>query len=112
MIKFTTTNIVGTASQTTWSQVQSTSYTEDHQLVAVVELGCEEAASLIDLATVGAEILLEIEHKGQAAGSGKQLKTVVDEVIQGVAQRLTIEILVATLRGEKLALYGRGKVEA
>lgn len=112
MIKLTTANIVGTASNTTWSQVQSVIYGEGHQLMVVVKLGCEEEASLIDLATVGAEILLEIEHKGQAVVNGEELRAAIEGVIQGAAQGIKIEVLAGVVRGDKLALYGRGQVEA
>ena len=112
MIKFITANIVGTASQTTWSQVQNTVYTEDHQLVMIVELRGGSEESLVDLATLGAETLAEIERKGQVALSREQLKDLVEGVIGGVGEGITVSILVGVLQHTKLMLYGRGAVEA
>lgn len=102
-MRLTTTNIVGTASPTMWSQAQTVVKQDGSQLMVVLQLKCEENESLVDLATVGVEILAEIERKGEDG-----VQTVVDEMAQG----LEIEILVASLRGTSLNLYGRGRVGA
>lgn len=112
MVKLTTTNIVGTASKNTWSQVQSVMYGESHQLVMIVELGGGSEETLIDLATLGAETLAEIERKGQVVLSREQLKDLVEEVTGGVGEGITTSILVGVLQHTKLMLYGKGAVGA
>lgn len=112
MVKLTTTNIVGTASKTTWSQAQTVVYSNDQMLMIVLQLACEESDSLVDLSTLGVEIIAEIEGKGQEIESDNQLKSIVDNVVSGGAQGLVTQILVASLLKEKLMIYGVGNVEA
>lgn len=112
MVKLTTTNIVGTASKNTWSQVQSVMYGESHQLVMIVELGGGSEETLVDLATLGAETLAEIERKGQVVLSREQLKDLVEEVTGGVGEGITTSILVGVLQHTKLMLHGKGAVGA
>lgn len=103
MANLTTSNIVGSSSPTTWSQAQTIVYSGDHQAMIVIQLTCRDSDSLVDLVSVGSEILAEIEKKGQEG---------VEEVISQLAQGLQIEILVGTLRGASLQLYGQGGVSA
>ena len=103
MANLTTTNIVGSSAPTTWSQAQTIVYSGDHQAMIVIQLTCRDADSLVDLVSVGSEILAEIEKRGQDG---------VEEVISGLAEGLQIEILVGTMRGASLQLYGQGEVSA
>lgn len=112
MSKLTTTNIVGTASKTTWSQAQTTTYNDDHQVMVVVEMRCEDDDSLVDLATIGVEILSGIEKKGQLAEDAGQLVAIADSIVAGISEGLRIEILIASVLGEKLIISGHGAVGA
>lgn len=112
MVKLTTTNIVGTSSKDIWSQVQTFTYSDDHQLMLVVKLSSDDPDSLVDLATVGVGIIEEIERKGQGIVSMDQLKILTNKIISEIATGLNLEILVAFLHGSTLYIYGQGSVEA
>lgn len=112
MVKLKTTNIVGSADKKSWSQAQTISYSEQHQVMSVVQLTCDDDDSLIDLTSLGVEILAEIERKGQEVKSSSQLKKLTDQVVEGVTEGLNVEIIVASLIGVDLALYGKGDVVA
>ncbi|MFH2085917.1 MAG: hypothetical protein ABII21_03990 [bacterium] len=103
MSRLTTTNIVGTASSVMWSQAQSILHDDGSQLLIVIQLSCEEGESLVDLATIGGEILSEIEKKGES-----RAEQVVGEATQG----LKVAVLVASWRENDLSLYGKGQVSA
>ena len=112
MSKLTTTNIVGTASKTTWSQAQTIIYQDEHQIMVVLEIGCAEDDSLVDLVTIGVEILSEIEKKGQVVEDASQLIAIVNEVITGITEGLRIGILISSLQKEKLIIAGYGSMGA
>lgn len=112
MVKLTTTNIVGSADKKTWSQAQTISGKENQQVMVVVRLSTEAEDSIVDLATLGAETLIEIEKKLERTETVVQLKKVIDEVVDSASDDLKIEILVGMQVGDKLSLYGVGSVEA
>lgn len=111
MNRLVTTKIVGSASETTWSQAQTIGYTEEHQVWSILQLSHHDESSLIDLVTIGAEVLLELEHKGQEL-QDTEIKKEVESLISGIAEGIEVEIMVASLRGSALTVYGKGKVEA
>lgn len=111
MTIFTTTNIVGSASKKTWSQAQTLTISEDHKIMIVMELSCEED-TLIDLTTVGVELLSDIEHKSQSAKNVKELKNILDNLIVEIKEGLEISLLVGSLQTQDLSLYGKGEVQA
>jgi len=112
MLKLNTTNIVGSADKKSWSQSQTIIYSKIHQVLSVVQLTSEDEDSLIDLTSLGVEILAEIERKGQDVKAPDQLKKLSDNVYEGVTEGLKVEIIIASLIGSDLAIYGRGDVEA
>lgn len=112
MVNLTTTNIVGSADKSTWSQAQSVAYSDNHRLMIVVQLVSAEPDSLVDLTTVGVEILSEIEMKGQAIENRDQLQKFVELLVGGVAEGLHIDVIIASLMENKLFLCGSGAVEA
>jgi hypothetical protein len=112
MVKLTTTNIVGSADKKTWSQAQAITVKDNHQVMVVLRLSTEEEDSIVDLATMGAETLIEIEKKTEQSENIAQIKKLVDTVTNSANEGLKIEVLVATLHGDKLAIYGTGAVEA
>ena len=112
MLKLNTTNIVGSADKKSWSQSQTIIYSKIHQVLSVVQLTSEDEDSLIDLTSLGVEILAEIERKGQDVKTPDQLKKLSDNVYEGVTEGLKVEIIIASLIGSDLAIYGRGDVEA
>jgi hypothetical protein len=112
MVKYRSTNLVGNASKTIWSQTQSTTYSENFQVMTILQLTCDDDDSLVDLATIGVGILTEIEHKGLTLENNKQLIKMVNEIQRSVSDGLSIEILIATFRGVDLSIYGKGKVDA
>lgn len=111
MVKVTTTNIVGTASKNTWSQSRAIVYSDDHLVMVVIKLSCEDSDSLIDLAAIGVEILAEVERKGQAIESAVQLNTLFEDIVNGVTEGLTISILIGSTHDSKLTLVGQGEVD-
>lgn len=111
MAKVTTTDVVGTASKTTWSQVQTIAYSKNHQVITVVQLTCEDNDSLVDLPTMGVEIIKDIEQKGREVENIDQLANLTKTIIGGIAQGLKLEILVALIVDSKLSIYQEGGVE-
>lgn len=112
MIKLATTNIVGSAAPTSWSQAQSSVLDETKQLLVVLQLTCSEEDSLIDLATIGPEILSELLVQGKEADSLAKLETVVKNIIGGVGDGMRVETAVGLLRGDSFLVYGHGLVDA
>lgn len=112
MLKLNTTNIVGSADKKSWSQSQTIVYSKTHQVLSIVQLTSEDEDSLIDLTSMGVEILAEIERKGQDAKTANQLKKLADNIHAGVTEGLKMEIIVASLMESDLAIYGIGAVEA
>ena len=91
MTKFLTTNIVGTASKNIWSQVKTILY-DEHKLMLVVELSCDDLDSIIDMASVGVGIIEDIERRGQTAETSNQLKDLIKSIKSEIKQGLNIEI--------------------
>jgi hypothetical protein len=103
MEHFTTTNIVGSATPSTWSQAQTVVKADGTQILLVVQLTCTETETLLDLANIGTPILVEIEKRGEEA---------IDGIVAEMAEGIEVGIIVGTLRGNKLSLKGVGEVEA
>lgn len=112
MVNLNTTNIVGSADKKTWSQSQSIVYGDNHQVLMVIQLTCEDSGSLVDLTTIGVEMLTEIEIKGQAIETGEHLEKLVQLVVEEVAPGLHIDVIIASLKDDRLILCGSGSVEA
>lgn len=112
MIKLATTNIVGSAAPTSWSQAQSSALDETKQLLVILQLTRNEDDSLIDLATIGPEILSELLARGREADSLAKLETVVKNIIGGVGDGMRAEAAVGLLSGDNLLIYGHGLVDA
>lgn len=107
-----TNNVVGTASSSAWSQAQTFEYDPNHKIMIVVKMELEDSDSMLDLADVGVATISEIEAKGSAVESLAELRQIVDMVGSHIAPGLTIELMVAVLRGDNLNIYGRGEVSA
>lgn len=103
MVNFTTTNIVGPSSKEVWAQAQTVTNAQGQQTMIVIQLRCVEEGSLIDLASLGSTMLLEIESKGE-----RGLESIISDLKEG----LRVDILIATLNGTTLSLCGKGEVEA
>lgn len=112
MVSFKTSNIVGSGAQKTWSQAQTIAYADDDQLMVVIKISVEDEESLLDLVTVGSEILSEVELKGRGCKSQGELKILYKEICDGLDNDLKIELLFGRLVGLELALYGDGEVES
>ena len=102
MVNFTTTNIVGSASKSMWSQAQTVTREPNEQMMIVVQLVCTEEDSLIDLAGQGMEILEEIEKSGSQG---------IEKIITENKEGLEIAIIVGTVQNQKLTIKGVGKVD-
>lgn len=111
MVKLQTTNIVGSATKKSWSQAQVFSINDKKKILVVIQLTTQDDDSLVDLATVGAEILLELENK-TAAVQAQPIEEIVQSLLDEMAREIQIELIVATLHNDKLILCGTGEVEA
>ena len=112
MVKLTTTNIVGSAEQSTWSQAQTVAFGDGHQLFIVLELKCENTDSIVDLATVGPEILSEIEVEGKIVNDLSGLQKLVERVASDITEGLKAELIIGLLRDGRLLLFGQGEIGA
>lgn len=110
MRQIVATNIVGTSSTTAWSQAQSISYDGGHQLWVVLKLECHEVGSLVDLTVVGAEIIADLEEKGQGAATSQDLRKLVDTTLAETPIGIEVQIIVGSLRDNSLVIYGKGGV--
>ena len=102
MVKLQVTNIVGTASNSVWSQVRTITLSPTHQVMMVIKLSCDDPDSLIDLPTTGVGIIDEIGQKGAEEAQ---------KIVEGIADGLTIDLLVATLHDSTFSIYKHGEVE-
>ncbi len=112
MVKLTTTNIVGSADSTGWSQAQSSAMDDGRQLLVVLQLKCSDEDSLVDLATVGPAILEEILVQGRQVDNLDKLQRMVQKIRAGIAEGLQAEMIVGLLNNDKLLVFGQGTVEA
>lgn len=108
MAKLITTNIVGSADERVWSQAQATVHGEDNQTLVVLQLKSEEEDSLVDLSTIGTEIITEIETRHL----GSDLTQAVESILGEPKEGITIQIVVGSVTGNTLSMYGRGEIEA
>lgn len=107
MAKLITTNIVGSADERVWSQAQSIMHGEDSQTLVVLQLKSEEEDSLIDLATIGTEIITEIETRHLSSDIDVITKQILGESKLGIIT----QIVVASLIGKTLFMYGQGEID-
>lgn len=112
MVKLRTTKIVGSSTETTWAQTQTILGEDGRELWVVLKIKSEEDATLIDLATLGAETLTDIEKKSEGIADISGLEKLVKETVEGAAEGLKIEMLVARVADQKIDLYGVGEVGA
>lgn len=111
MAKMQTSNIVGSASKRLWSQAQVFSINESSRVLVVIQLTIQDDDSLIDLAVVGAEILLELENKATARQS-EPLDQIVQSLVEEMANEIKIELVVAKQESDQLTMCGAGGMEA
>ena len=112
MVSFKTSNIVGSGAQKTWSQAHTIVYGENDQLMVVVAVSVDDDESLLDLVTIGSEILNEIEIKGRSRETAKDLEELYEEICADLDKDLRIELLLSRLKDFQLSLFGKGEVEA
>ncbi len=109
-MKLSASSIVGSASDSTWSQAQTINLPNSYQLMVVLQLARASEGELVDLATIGGQILLTFEQfSGETEGDNK-IKTMVDTVVAEIASGVDIQIVVAYLHEAELSLYGYGDV--
>jgi hypothetical protein len=107
MAKLITTNIVGSADERIWSQAQSIMHTDESQTLLVLQLKSEEVGSIVDLSAIGTEIITEIETRNLGSDIAKTIQEILGEPKEGIS----IQIVVASVAGDTLSLYGQGEVE-
>lgn len=112
MIKLVPKNIVGSAGSTSWSQAQSLVVSDTKQFLIILNLTCLHDNSLIDLATVGTEILEELLSQARDVVGLPDLKTKVGKIIAEISKDLQVSVMVGSLSGNSLVVYGQGNVEA
>ncbi|MFH1244178.1 MAG: hypothetical protein V1487_01180 [bacterium] len=112
MVKIETVKIVGSASATTWSQAQTVGYGDNRQLLVVLELGQETESTLLDLATIGAEMLAEVERRKESLGDQASIEQVVEEMGKEADLGLKMGLLIAEAKEDKLIVRGVGEVSA
>ncbi len=112
MVSFKTSNIVGSGAQKTWSQAHTIVYGENDQLMVVVAVSVDDDESLLDLVTIGSEILNEIEIKGRSRETAKDLEELYEEICADLDKDFRIELLLSRLKDFQLSLFGKGEVEA
>lgn len=111
MVKLQTTNIVGSANKQSWSQAQTFSVTDDRKVLVVIQLTIQEDDSLVDLATVGAETLLELERK-TSSNQPQSLALIVRSLTEEIAKEIQVQVIIAVVENERLAVCGSGEIEA
>jgi hypothetical protein len=107
MAKLITTNIVGSANEQVWAQAQAIVHGENNQTLVVLQLKSEEADSLVNLATIGTEIITEIETRHLGTDLTKSIETVLGESKEGIS----IQVVVGSIVDNTLSLYGQGEIE-
>ncbi len=110
MVKLSSANVVGTASQERWSQAQTISYDEHREIMVVLKLECESIDSLVDLATMGTAMIAEVEKNGKFCDDESKLHDLIGRVFEDLSEDVSVEVLVGLLLGETLMLYGKGAV--
>ena len=112
MIKLAPTNIVGSADSTSWSQAQSLVIDDERQLLVVLHLTCNQEDTIIDLATVGSEILEELIASGRDVVEIEKLESVVKKIAGDISDDLQIAVMMGVLKVDNLLIFGLGGVEA
>lgn len=107
MSKLITTNIVGSANDSVWSQAQSTLHDDNSQTLVVLRLRSDDPDSLIDLATVGAEMIAGME----GVGSRNDLKQEVETILGESRDGLEVDVVVGRMKDNEITFYGRGSIE-
>jgi len=110
MVKIETVKIVGSASSTTWSQAQTVVYSDKRQLLVVLELGKETESTLLDLATIGAEMLAEIERGGEKLTDQTSIKHMIEVTIGEVDPGLEVGLVIGSIDESSLTVAGVGGV--
>jgi len=110
MAKIETAKIVGSASLTTWSQAQTVVLDESRQLMIVLELTKKAEFTLLDLATIGAEILAEAVNMGNSLTDQASVKKAVEETLGEADPGLKVGLVMAWVEEGRLAVYGVGEV--
>jgi hypothetical protein len=109
-MKLETTKIVGDAAELSWTQAQTASGEEGRELLLVVKLSREDESTLVDLPTIGGEILLELGKMATQTVDRGSLKQTVEKVVGGLGEGIVTEIGVAYRDGDKLRVFGIGAV--
>ncbi len=110
MIKLLTKNIVGSSSQSLWSQAQVADYEKNHKLVIILQLKSEEVDSMVDLGVLGSQVLLNIEQKSRYVENEAQLQKIIFASIEGVLGGVSCEYLVANIKDGSVIFCGKGAV--
>lgn len=112
MVSFKTSHIVGSGAQKTWSQAHTIVYGENDLLMVVVAVSVDDQESILDLVTIGSEILNEIEIKGRSRETANDLEELYEGICASLDKDLRIELLFSRLKDFRLSLFGKGEVEA
>ena len=110
MIKLLTKNIVGPSSQNIWVQAQTADYDESHKLVVLLQLKSDDEDSMVDLAVLGSEIVLNIEQKSRHIENEAQLKNILATAIAGLSEGVSCEYLVGNIKESSVMLCGKGEM--
>lgn len=112
MVQLTAIKIVGSASPLLWSQAQTVSRGEAGQVMVVLQLQLRESESIVDLATLGTELLQEIEKESKLASEIGDFKQRMQSICEGVASGVRVGMMVGVTQADTLWIYGYGEVEA
>lgn len=111
MTEIVTTEIVGSSTNTTWSQAQ-TYHLGERTLMVVLQLRLQAEETLLDVATLGSQILGDIERQAPQVKDNTNLGEMIKASVSGLPAELTIGLIVGLVTGRQLSLQGTGEVEA
>jgi hypothetical protein len=109
-MKLETTKIVGDAAELSWTQAQTVTGEAGRELLLVVKLSREDESTLVDLPTIGGEILSELGKMVNQTIDRDGLKQTVEKIAGGLGEGIATEIGVGYRDGEKLKVFGIGEV--
>lgn len=110
MEKISIDKIVGSASDSAWSQVLAITGEQGQKLLGVLSLSRDAESTLVDVAMIGAEILTEIEKGGLSITSTSGAKEWVAKIFTGIDESIKVELMLAWVNGGQVRIYGVGEV--
>jgi len=108
MFKLLNKNIVGSSKNNLWVQTRSVKYDNGNLIAFVLQLQCSDDDTLVDLSALGVEIIASIEQKAKHIEDGESLKTLLNVALDGVAEGVAIECVLAFIKDEMMYVLTKG----